>query len=120
MKIDDKAAAGGIAALLAKVKAGEVKAHNSEGKKSDTAAAAGVSLVTASAATAAGSSDPIDLSSIDSAIVLQERFSAAHLTAELTRVGLKAGGTHEQKAQRLFMLKGNTIDKLPLKVRATA
>lgn len=111
--VEPTKAAQGLAAVLAQVKQKQQKAP----------AAAPPAAVSSDAAATPSSSAPasfdtIDLSAVESVDALFE-FGAPHLTAELTRVGLKAGGTQRQKAERLFLLKGTTIDKLPVKVRAT-
>lgn len=57
----------------------------------------------------------IDLAAFESADALQAAVSAAHLKAELQRVGLKCGGTPAQRAQRLFLLKSTPIEALDAK-----
>ena len=119
--IDGKQAQMGLAAVMAKVKAKQ-HAHSGNsngGSNGDSPPAPAAASAAAAAAASSSSHGAIDLSTVVSASDLL-RFDAAHLAHELTRVGLKAGGTHEQKAQRLFMLKGTTIDKLPKKVLAAA
>jgi hypothetical protein len=120
-QLDTQQVVGGVAAVLAKVKAKEMQQQQqpaSAATSSRAGANAAAASAPAAAADAAASFDPIDLSSIPSAAELQSRFSAAHLGHELARLGLKAGGTHEQKAQRLFLLRDTPLDKLPKKLLA--
>jgi hypothetical protein len=64
--------------------------------------------------------EPIDLEheQHSSASALQELYSADHLKAELARRGLKAGGTHTERASRLFAVRGLSEDKIEAKLRA--
>lgn len=119
----------GVAAALAKIKEKQSHAqsqstHTNAAHQSTASSSAAESKTSSSspaaATTPAAAADtfaPIDLSLYSSSTDLLT-FSPAHLSHELTRCGLKAGGTHEQRAERLFMLKGKTIDQLPKKVRA--
>ena len=116
--IDAKQAQMGMAGVLAKMKSKQQN-HKSESAPAAAAASSSSSPSSSAAAATAASFDPIDLSAYATSSDLMS-FGVAHLTHELTRVGLKSGGTHEQKAQRLFMLKGTTIEKLPPKLRAAA
>jgi len=54
---------------------------------------------------------PIDLTTVKVASDLA-RFGLDHLKAELNRVGLKCGGTLDERAERLFLLKCTPYDKL--------
>ncbi|KAI3425029.1 hypothetical protein D9Q98_008407 [Chlorella vulgaris] len=74
------------------------------------AAAAAQVVVTAAAVQHA----PVDLSQYSSAAEL-EALGLDHLKAELQRLGLKAGGTLQQRAERLFLLKRISVDKLDRK-----
>lgn len=60
---------------------------------------------------------PIDLSKHDSVESLST-YSGDHLKAELKRLGLKCGGSPQQKMERLWLLKTHTREQLPKKVLA--
>jgi hypothetical protein len=105
--LNAREAAVGVAAALAKVKAKEPQQEKKKAEESAQSAAAST----------AASFDPIDLTQIASVADLVA-LGTAHLAFELNRVGLKSGGTVEQRAERLFMLKGTAIDKIPKKLRA--
>lgn len=118
--VEPEKAALGLAAVLQQVKKKQnAHAAASAAASSSVAAAASSTAAPASTVAAAGSFGSIDLASVASVDVLADSFPLAHLTAELTRVGLKAGGTLRQRAERLWMIRGTTIDQLPMKVRAT-
>lgn len=59
----------------------------------------------------------IDLDKYSSASEL-EPLGLNHLKAELKRLGLKCGGTLQERAERLFHLKTTSIDALPANLRA--
>ena len=64
---------------------------------------------------------PIDLESDDCMISSSRDLEAvgmSHLKAELQRRGLKAGGTLEERAARLFSVKGLRTDEIPRKLLA--
>eukprot|EP00794_Sanderia_malayensis_P019846 gene19847-21788_t len=63
--------------------------------------------------------DSIDLHALSSAEEL-EAFGLEKLKNELIRHGLKCGGTLQQRAQRLFLLKDTPIDQLDASVFAKA
>ncbi|CAG9466187.1 unnamed protein product [Pedinophyceae sp. YPF-701] len=65
----------------------------------------------------AGSDDPVDLSQYDSAQEL-EGLGLERLKRELSSRGLKCGGTLQQRAERLFLLKGRSIEEVDKKHRA--
>jgi hypothetical protein len=50
--------------------------------------------------------DPIILDSVSSVPMLMIMYSRDHIKNELTRLGLKCGGTTEELAVRLFSIKG--------------
>jgi splicing factor 3A subunit 3 len=60
----------------------------------------------------------IDLSSYKSAGDLEKAVDGDALKAELTRLGLKCGGTVADRAKRLFMTKDTPLDQLPKKLFA--
>lgn len=60
---------------------------------------------------------PIDLEKYDDAISLEE-FGLDHLKHELERRGLKCGGSLKERTERLFSVKGLTVDQYPKKLRA--
>ena len=60
---------------------------------------------------------PIDLEVISSPADLEAK-GLSHLKAELERRGLKAGGTLEQRAARLFMVRGLQEGDIPHKLKA--
>ena len=62
--------------------------------------------------------ESIDLSKYDSADALQAAVDANTLKAELTRLGLKCGGTPADRAKRLFQTKGLDPDQWPTKIKA--
>jgi hypothetical protein len=53
-----------------------------------------------------------------SAAAVQTAYSAEHLKWELQRRGLKAGGTHAERAQRLFLVRGLEDSAIENKLRA--
>jgi len=57
---------------------------------------------------------PIDVKNIESVELLEE-YGLEHLKHELTRCGLKCGGTLKQRAERLFLLKTQNVTDLPKK-----
>lgn len=61
--------------------------------------------------------EPIDLSVINTAQEL-ERFGLDHLKIELTRQKLKCGGSLEERANRLFLLKTNSLEEIDKKHKA--
>jgi len=63
-------------------------------------------------------SSKIDLSSYGSAADLEKSLDGDTLKAELTRLGLKCGGTVADRAKRLFMTKDTPISELPKKMFA--
>jgi hypothetical protein len=60
---------------------------------------------------------PIDLDQVSSAEELHT-FGLLHLKHALESRGLKCGGTLEERAERLFSVKGLSSDKYPKKIRA--
>jgi len=60
---------------------------------------------------------PIDLSTVANAAAL-EAFGLEHLKAELSRVGLKCGGSLTERANRLFLLKATPFEKIEAKFKA--
>lgn len=58
--------------------------------------------------------DAIDLSGVASASELGV-FGADHLKAELTRMGLKCGGSLQMRCDRLFLLKSTPLSEMPRK-----
>ncbi|KAL6845418.1 hypothetical protein ACP4OV_024913 [Aristida adscensionis] len=62
-------------------------------------------------------SEPLDLSKYNSAAEL-EAFGLEKLKMELQTRGLKCGGTLQERAARLFLLKTTPLDKLPKKLLA--
>jgi len=85
---------------------------------SATAAAASSAIPAGSVSAAAApvvSYEPIDLSLYASASDLLAAVGADHLKHELTRLGLKCGGTPLQRAERLVLLKDTPLDKLDRK-----
>lgn len=60
----------------------------------------------------------IDLSPYSSAEELAKAVGGDQLKAELSRLGLKCGGTPNDRAKRLFMTKDTPLDKLPKKLFA--
>jgi len=56
--------------------------------------------------------DPIDLDSIESPEVLQF-FSSEHIRAELERRGLKSDGNDDERAIRLFLIRGVPEKEIP-------
>jgi splicing factor 3A subunit 3 len=65
-----------------------------------------------------GSSDGIDLSKFKSAQELEKHIGGDALKTELSRLGLKCGGTIADRAKRLFMTKDTPLDELPNKLFA--
>ena len=61
--------------------------------------------------------EPIDLNNINTAQEL-ERFGLDHLKIELTRQKLKCGGSLEERANRLFLLKTNSLEAIDKKHKA--
>ena len=66
----------------------------------------------------ANGSSKIDLSSYDTAADLEKALDGDTLKAELTRLGLKCGGTVADRAKRLFMTKDTPLSELPKKLFA--
>eukprot|EP00539_Tryblionella_compressa_P014132 CAMPEP_0178814980 /NCGR_PEP_ID=MMETSP0746-20121128/574_1 /TAXON_ID=913974 /ORGANISM="Nitzschia punctata, Strain CCMP561" /LENGTH=485 /DNA_ID=CAMNT_0020475907 /DNA_START=64 /DNA_END=1521 /DNA_ORIENTATION=+ len=64
------------------------------------------------------SSSGIDLSNFASAADLEKAVDGEKLKAELSRLGLKCGGTVSDRAKRLFLTKDTPLDQLPKKVFA--
>lgn len=64
------------------------------------------------------SSDGIDLSKYASAEELEKGEDGDALKTELSRLGLKCGGTTADRAKRLFMTKDTPLDELPRKLFA--
>ncbi|CAM9198376.1 unnamed protein product [Discosporangium mesarthrocarpum] len=62
---------------------------------------------------AGGGSSPVDLSKFECASDLSKKYGPNRLKGELQRLGVKCGGTHYERAARLFSLKGLTPDKYP-------
>ncbi|KAL6615798.1 hypothetical protein ACP70R_038068 [Stipagrostis hirtigluma subsp. patula] len=62
-------------------------------------------------------SEPLDLSKYNSAVEL-EALGLEKLKMELQTHGLKCGGTLQERAARLFLLKTTPLDKLPKKLLA--
>ncbi len=60
----------------------------------------------------------IDLSSYASAAELEKALDGDKLKAELTKLGLKCGGTVSDRAKRLFMTKDTPLSELPKKLFA--
>jgi splicing factor 3A subunit 3 len=60
----------------------------------------------------------VDLSAYSSAQELVDAVSADLLKVELSRLSLKSGGTPQQRAERLFLLKTKSLADLPRKVFA--
>lgn len=60
----------------------------------------------------------IDVSQFASAADLEKAVDGDALKTELSRLGLKCGGTVSDRAKRLFLLKNTPLDKLPPKVFA--
>jgi splicing factor 3A subunit 3 len=60
----------------------------------------------------------IDLSEYESASELAAKVDGDRLKAELSRLGLKCGGTVQDRASRLFLTKDTPLDKLPAKLFA--
>ncbi len=56
---------------------------------------------------------PIALEEVASREDLLTRFSAEHLKADLARRGLKCGGTHAERAERLWRVRGLAADQVP-------
>ena len=77
---------------------------------SDKSTLGGQSVDTASAG--------IDLSKYDTSADLAKDVSGDELKSELSRFGLKCGGTVSDRAARLFLTKDTPLDKLPAKVFA--
>lgn len=69
-------------------------------------------------ATSSSTADPLDLSNISSAEELASKFSADQLKAELTRLGVKCGGTPRERADRLWFVKDLKPEEIPKKLRA--
>lgn len=65
-----------------------------------------------------GSTPVIDLSIYGSASDLEQALDGDTLKAELTRLGLKCGGTVTDRAKRLFLTKDTPLEKLPKKLFA--
>lgn len=61
----------------------------------------------------------IDLTPYNSVKELEEQISAEELKRELSRLGLKCGGTAHQRAERLFATKHTPLDQLPQKFFST-
>ena len=64
------------------------------------------------------SSEGIDLSKYTSAQELEKDIDGDALKTELSRLGLKCGGTVADRAKRLFMTKDTPLDELPKKLFA--
>jgi len=62
--------------------------------------------------------EAIDLSGISSADELAAAVDGDRLKTELSRLGLKCGGTVQDRAKRLFLTKDTPLDKLPPKLFA--
>jgi len=62
-------------------------------------------------------SKPIDLQAFSSALEL-EQLGTNTLKDELLRLGMKCGGTMQQRAERLFSVKGIAQDQIPAKLLA--
>jgi len=60
----------------------------------------------------------IDLSKYATSSDLEKEVSGDELKSELSRLGLKCGGTVSDRAARLFLTKDTPLDKLPAKVFA--
>lgn len=83
-------------------------------------------LVTGSSSTENGAANDttsnaptkIDLSPYASAADLEKALDGDKLKAELTRLGLKCGGTVSDRAKRLFMTKDTPLSELPKKLFA--
>lgn len=63
-------------------------------------------------------SEGIDLAKYDSVDALQKDVETDTLKAELTRLGLKCGGTPNDRAKRLWMTKGKDPSEWPAKIKA--
>jgi len=61
----------------------------------------------------------IDLTPHNSVKELEEQILADNLKLELSRLGLKCGGTAHQRAERLFATKHTPLDQLPQKFFST-
>ncbi|KAL4447761.1 hypothetical protein ABPG75_004980 [Micractinium tetrahymenae] len=105
-------AAEPAAAAAAAAAAGEGPAHQEQAP-----AAAGAAEPAAQQAQQAEQQthEPVDLSAFGSAEELEAAVGGDRLKAELQRLGLKAGGTPAQRAQRLWLLKHTPLDKLDRK-----
>jgi len=75
------------------------------------------SSLAASVAFASSPFPPADLSKYATAKDLEE-LGLEHLKCELTRLGLKCGGTLQQRAERLFTLKTTPLEKVDPKLLA--
>ncbi|KAL4853946.1 Ubiquitin-60S ribosomal protein L40 [Chlorella vulgaris] len=89
-------------------------AEASPAAEEPAAAAAATEAADVAVAAAVVQHDPVDLSQYSSAAEL-EALGLDRLKAELQRLGLKAGGTLQQRAERLFLLKHSSVDKLDRK-----
>ena len=58
---------------------------------------------------------PINVGEFESMEQLHEAHTPDHLKHELARLGLKCGGTSEQRASRLFLLKNTPLENLARK-----
>jgi splicing factor 3A subunit 3 len=84
-------------------------------------AAGGMSVASADATASSGGPIPpsaIDLSQYESASDLAAEMDCDRLKAELSRLGLKCGGTIQDRAARLFLTKNTPLDQLPAKLFA--
>ncbi|XP_022660219.1 protein SDE2 homolog [Varroa jacobsoni] len=61
---------------------------------------------------------PLNLSGVSSIDELTEKFSADELKTELSRRGVKCGGTPKERAERLWTVKDLGIEDIPKKLRA--
>jgi splicing factor 3A subunit 3 len=64
------------------------------------------------------STGTIDLSKYESAQELENTMDGDALKTELSRLGLKCGGTVSDRAKRLFLTKDTPLDELPMKLFA--
>jgi hypothetical protein len=80
----------------------------------------GSALSSSSSVSPSATFDPIDLAVFDDAVALSLELSKERLEAELTRLGLRKGGSVVQKAERLMLTKGlnGDLSSLPAKVKA--
>lgn len=68
--------------------------------------------------TSAVRTEPLDLSGITSVEELMSTFSAEDLKGELSRLGVKCGGTPKERAERLWIVKDLKSEDIPKKLRA--